>query len=132
MTALRRHRLVTVLFALCSLLFMQLAVASHSCPGFESRVREIAAMAQAGMPCAQEMAMTIDEAQPSLCHAHCQSAQASGDAPALQVPAVLVDHRALFAAPASVVLVERFLPEPALLARATAPPLAIRNCCWRI
>jgi hypothetical protein len=132
MTALRRHRLLTVLFALCSLLFMQLAVAGYSCPGFESRVREIAAMAEAGMPCAQEMAMTIDAAQPNLCHAHCQSAQATGDTPALQVPAALVDHRALFAAPAAVVLVERFRPDPSLLAQATAPPLAIRNCCWRI
>lgn len=132
MTVLRRHRFLTVVFALCSLLFMQLAVAGYSCPGFESRVRESAAMAQAGMPCAQEMAMTPDEAQPNLCHALCQSAQASGDTPALQVPVAAVDHHAWFAPPVTTALIERWTPRASLLAQATAPPLAVRNCCWRI
>lgn len=47
----RRTRLITVCLALVSLLFMQLAVASYACPGAQSsRVAEVAAMAEAGMP----------------------------------------------------------------------------------
>jgi hypothetical protein len=132
MSVLRRHRLATVLFALFALLFMQLAIAGYPCPGFESRVRDIAAMARAGMPCAHDMAMD-DEAQPALCHAHCQSAQAAtGDAPQLLVPVALVDHRMFFAAPALVAAPERIAPQARLLARGTALPLTIRHCCWRI
>ena len=131
MSCLRRHRVVSVLVALCSLLFMQMAVAGYSCPGFQARVQEISAMAQAGMPCAQEMAMTLDDGQPNLCSAHCQSAQSASGDHALQMPA-LADCCAFFASPVAVVRVERFTPEPALLAQAAAPPLAIRNCCWRI
>jgi hypothetical protein len=132
MSCLRRNRFLTVLLALCSLLFMQFAVASYACPGFEARVQMISAMAQAGLPCAQEMSMAPDEDQPNLCSAHCQPAQPGGGDHALQVPVALIDHRAFFAAPAAIVFAERMTPRGSLLAQATAPPLAIRNCCWRI
>lgn len=133
MSSLRRHRFATVLFALCALLFMQLAVAGYPCAGFDSRVREISAMARAGMPCAQEMSMAMaDEAQPALCHAHCHSEQAAGDAPPLLVPAALIDHRMFFAALEAAVPAQSSPPQPLLLARGTAPPLTIRHCCWRI
>ena len=132
MPRLRRHRILTVLIALCSLLFMQFAVASYACPGFEARVQAVSAMAAAGMPCAQEMSMAPDEDQPNLCSAHCQPAQPGGGDHALQVPVALVDHRAFFSAPAAIAFVERMPPRAALLAQATAPPLAIRHCCWRI
>ncbi len=132
MSALRRHRFATVLFALCALLFMQLAVAGYPCAGFESRVRDIAAMAQADMPCAQEMSVAMDEAQSPLCHAHCQSSQAAGDAPTLLVPVALVDHRMFFAALEAVALPERIAALALLLARGTEPPLTVRHCCWRI
>lgn len=129
---LRRHRIPTVLVALCSMLFMQLALAGYFCPGFEARVQEISAMAQAGMPCAQEMSMTADSEQPNLCHAQCQSVKAGADTPALQVPAALIDHSSFFDTCAQVPPRQRMNPPTAVLARATAPPLAIRNCCWRI
>ena len=134
MPALRRHRLFTVLLALCSLLFMQLAVAGYSCPGVESRMQGVAAMTEAGMPCAESMvlATTTDDAQPNLCQAHCQSAQASGDNPAPQVPVAAVDHGALIMSPVDNALPMRCAPQASLLVRATAPPLAIRNCCLRI
>lgn len=132
MPRLRRHRVLTVLIALCSLLYMQFAVASYACPGFGARVQAVSAMAQAGMPCAQEMAMAPDEDRPNLCSAHCQPAQPGGGEHALQVPVALVDHRAFFAAPAAVAAVDRMTPRAFLLAQATAPPLAIRHCCWRI
>ncbi|MCY7319215.1 MAG: hypothetical protein LH617_10910 [Ramlibacter sp.] len=127
----RRRRLTTVLFALFSLLFMQLAVAGYSCPGFDARVQDISAMAKAGMPCAESMAMVLDDQMPSLCAAHCQSAQPACSDAALTVPAMVavgnVDYPVLFAVtpPAAV------FGAP-LLARATPPPLAVRNCCFRI
>jgi hypothetical protein len=132
MFALRRHRFDTVLFALCALLFMQFAVAGYPCGGGESRLREIAAMEQAAMPCAQEMSIATDEAQPPLCHAHCQSSQAAGDAPPLLVPVALVDHRMFFAALEAVAVPVRPAPLALLLARGTEPPLTVRHCCWRI
>jgi hypothetical protein len=133
MPRLRRYRLFTVLVALCSLLFMQFAVAGYSCPGFESRVQESSAMTQSSMPCAEAMSitMTMDDAQPNLCQAHCQSAKPAGDNAALQVPA-LATAPALFGIAPSIALSQRLLPLPSLLTRATAPPLTIRNCCLRI
>lgn len=132
MSVLRRHRLATVLVALFSLLFMQLAVAGYSCPGSGSRVQEIATMAQAGMPCAEPMSAGMDEVQPSLCHAHCQAGQQASDNQPTPLPILglgnLGFHRvALFAPP-----VQRPALLPSLLVRSTAPPLAIRNCCFRI
>ena len=128
----RRHRLITVLFALCSLLFIQLAVAAYACPGNMSKVGEVAAMTKAGMPCASDMSLNMDDEQPGLCHAHCQSAQQSVEkvqAPspidAVAVGFAFTIYRALAAPPAD--------PAQApLLLRSTAPPIAVRNCCFRI
>ncbi|MFZ3141288.1 hypothetical protein [Polaromonas sp.] len=132
MTRNRRNRLITVFFALVSLLFMQLAVAAYACPGSGPKVVEVAAMAEAGMPCAESMAMTMDDTQPNLCHAHCQAAQQSADKHELP-PAIDVGLL-----PAGFTL---DLPFPAIanaplqapyLQRTTAPPLAIQNCCLRL
>lgn len=61
----RRTRLITVCLALVSLLFMQLAVASYACPGAQSsRVAEVAAMAEAGMPCAETMSLPWTTSNP--------------------------------------------------------------------
>ena len=131
----RRHRFATVLFALMSLLFMQLAIAGYSCPGGLTKVvkvTEAATMAQADMPCAESMFITVDDEQPSLCHAHCQADQQTADK--YQVPglATLADLATDFPLP-------RFTPallgaplQAPLLRRTTAPPLAVRNCCFRI
>lgn len=132
MFRMRRHRFLTVLVALCSLLFMQLAVAGHSCPGLGSRVQEISAMAEAGAPCAESMSMAMEEGMPALCHAHCESAQPVGDTHAVQVPVIDVDSGALRVAAVLIVLPRGVSTRSSLLTRATAPPLAIRNCCWRI
>jgi hypothetical protein len=132
MTSLRRHRLRTVLFALCSLLFMQFAVAGYSCPGFEARVMEISAMAAAGMPCAGSMTMAPDGDQPTLCSAHCQSAQSASGDHALQVPVLAAAGGVVFGASTLALLPAGLAPQAPLLARATPPPIAVRNCCLRI
>ncbi|MGE3433529.1 MAG: hypothetical protein AB7I22_21275 [Ramlibacter sp.] len=125
----RRQRLITVLFALLSLLFMQLAVAGYVCP-VDYKVGEIVAMAEAGMPCAGEMAK-VDAEQPGLCHAHCHSAQQTVDkGQALTLSDVIATGFSYTIEPL------RSFParQPAqvsFLLRSTAPPIAVRNCCFR-
>ena len=135
MTRKRRHCLATVLFALASLLFMQFAVAAYACPGGVAtgvKAAETTLMAQAGMPCAESMALAMDDEQPGLCHAHCQAGQQSADK--YQVPgfAAVADLGTGFP-------LSRVAPMPMgttlqspLLRRITAPPLSVRNCCFRI
>lgn len=128
----RQSRLITVLFALISLLFMQLAVAAYACQGDASKVVEAKVKAMADMPCAKSMVMTVDDGQPSLCHAHCQAAQQSADK--YQVPLALdvgllpsgLTLDGVFPVFASMSL------QASYLQRTTAPPLAIQNCCLRL
>ncbi len=130
MYALRRFRMATVLFALVSLLFAQLAVASYACP-VRGTASEVAVTAQAGMHCAGEMG-TVDEDQPGLCHAHCQSAQQSVDK--VQVPAPTGAFATGFTytiEPAQAAVPVQRAQAPLLL-RSTAPAIAVRNCCFRI
>lgn len=131
MPALRRRRFAIVLFTLFSLVFMQLALAAYSCPGVASRVQEAAAMAQAGMPCADAMPMAMDEEQPSLCHAHCQAGDQASDNHPLQLPPIALPgaltHQISFTG--ALTHSARGAPLPASRG---APPLAIRNCCLRI
>ena len=129
---LRRHRFFTVLFAVCSLLFMQFAVAGYSCPGLESRFQNSASMTQEAMPCAESMPTARDDVQPNLCKAHCEPVQTGSDQGAVQVPALAANGGLLVVAPVVLALPQRFAPQPSLLARTTAPPLAIRNCCFRL
>ncbi|MDB5929260.1 MAG: hypothetical protein JWR60_967 [Polaromonas sp.] len=129
----RRARLATVLFALISLLFMQLAVAGYVCPGAASRAAHVAAMAEAGMPCAGDMASVQDEAQPNLCHAHCQAGQQTADRYELPQPVALGAPPADFTSAA--LLAPRLVGAPLQaphLVRTTAPPVAIKNCCFRL
>jgi hypothetical protein len=132
MSRLRRHRLLTVAVALCSLLFMQFAVAAYSCPGFQGRVAEISAMAQAGMPCAGSMDMSMDKEQPALCSAHCQTSQSICGDPALDVPSLPAIGITHFHPLAAALPAAGDIPEAPLLARATPPPIALRHCCLRI
>lgn len=128
----RRSRLITVLLALVSLLFMQLAVAGYACPGKQSVIQPATAMAETVMPCAESMKTNLDDAQPNLCEAYCHADSQSAYKYQLQ-PFLAVD--ALPSAPALQLallpVVEVPLPTPHLQ-RATAPPLAIRNCCFRL
>ena len=132
MTRNRQNRLITVLFALVSLLFMQLAVAAYACQGDASKVVPAKVKAVTDMPCAKSMVMTVDDSQPSLCHAHCQAAQQSTDK--YQVPLALdvgllpsgLTLDGVFPVFASMSLQAPYLH------RTTAPPLAIQNCCLRL
>ncbi len=132
MTRNRRTRLMTVLFALVSLLFMQLAVAGYACPGTGSKAAEISAMTEAGMPCAESMAMNMDDAQPNLCHAHCQVGQQSADKYQTPSPPAIDTLPADLTLQVAIPLFALEPFQPPHLQRTTAPPLAIRNCCFRL
>lgn len=129
----RRHRFVTVLLALLSLLFMQLALAGYSCAGNGvSQAVEIAPMAQTGMPCVGSMTVAMDDVQPSLCATHCKSDPQTADK--YQVPAMA----AVPAPGIGILLSPVSLPttivlwQASLLRRNTAASLAVRNCCFRL
>lgn len=128
----RRIRLTTVLFALISLLFMQLAVAAYVCPGTASKAAEVAAMADASMPCAESMTRSRDEAQPNLCQAHCQAGQQTADRYELPPPVVLDALPADFTLAALAPLLSGAPLQAPDLMRTTAPPVVIRHCCLRL
>lgn len=128
----RSSRLVAALIALFSILFMQLAVASYACPSLDA---EHGAQAMAAMP-AGDMAgcHDMDPVQPSLCHAYGQSGNQSLDKPA--VPPLQPFLAVGFGLP---VIPLEVTHSPAIafsrttfLTHATAPPVAIRHCCFRI
>ncbi|MFT5035335.1 MAG: hypothetical protein ACI87L_001177 [Litorivivens sp.] len=124
-----RHRLITVLFALYSLLFMQLAVAAYACPDIGAKA---AVMAEAGVPCAESMALAMDDEQPHLCQAHCQAESQSAEKfQLLSLLAVdaLPSAQGLQIALPTLVAAPLHAPH---LQRSTAPPLSIRNCCLRL
>ena len=122
----RKSRFSAALFALFSVLFMQFAVASYACPMMVSGTTESVMTAMPGCN-------GLDVEKPNLCLSHCQSSEQSLDKP--EVP--------VFPAAAPVPVLSSSidllsLGQPALersqptLARANSPPLAIRNCCFRI
>lgn len=125
----KQRRLITVVFALFSLLFMQVAVASYACP-VEGKAVEIAAMAEAGMPCAGDMVQDID--QPGLCHAHCQSAEQSVDKVQSLAPSAGVVTGVTYTVRAVHLIVPSDSQQELPLERSTSPPLQVRNCCFRI
>jgi hypothetical protein len=127
----RTNRYLTIVIAVFSLLFTQLALASYACPGLAPEAPMVVAMADsdmASMPNCEGM----DAAQPSLCHAYGHVVHQSldkSDVPPL--PPLLAVGPALFVLMPEV---EPTLPElhTVSLLRDTAPPLAIQHCCFRI
>ena len=126
----RRRRLIAVLYAVFSLLFMQLAVAGYACP-VDGKVGEVAAMAAAGMPCAGDMP-SVDTDQPGLCHAHCQSAQQSVDKVQPPSPTGAMASGSTYTLQPVRISPPAHPARASLLVRSTAPPIAVRNCCLRI
>lgn len=127
----RRHRLITVLLALFGLLFVQLAVAGYACP-VNSGKASAAAITVAGIPCAGEMSTGIDPEQPGLCHTHCQSSQQTVDKAQSPAPTAAVATGFTYTiAPAQLSVPAPPTQAPSL-SRTTAPPITVRNCCFRI
>ncbi|CDG83091.1 silD transmembrane protein involved in copper, silver resistance [Janthinobacterium agaricidamnosum NBRC 102515 = DSM 9628] len=131
----RPFRFVTVLIALFSMLFMQLAVAAYACPntGIAPDSEAVLKASVAGM---QNMpgCTGMDVEHPSLCHAHTHGEKQSLDKPDFpQVPPFMAVGLTLtlsYIEAADIALPAQ--SPPLLLLRSTAPPLAIRHCCFRI
>jgi hypothetical protein len=131
----RSCRWHAAVIALISMLFMQLAVAAYACPQLT-----VAA------PNAQDQAMQMDNGhamsgcekpdpvQPALCHAHGQVGKQSLDKP--EPPPVHPFSAVGLAIPLHTVTtfdMSASAPVDGVsLSRTTAPPLAIRHCCFRI
>ena len=131
----RSCRWYAAVIALISMLFMQLAVAAYACPqlkvesqGAQGQIMKIAHGHD--MPCCQKP----DPEQPALCHAHGDVGKQSLDKPDLpSVPPFNAVGLAIPLFPVAPFDVPASAPVNGVgLARTTAPPLAIRNCCFRI
>jgi hypothetical protein len=129
----RRHRALTALIALFGMLFMQLAVAAHGCPGMHGAGIEHSAMLGAdGQPmpdCASSERLRAGPVP-----VHCQDDTPSLDKAEVKTfaPAIVL-FWPVVAALEPVLAGPQLPPEaPSLLQRPTAPPIAIRHCCFRI
>ena len=130
---LRRFpRHIVAILALFSILFMQSAVASYVCPGdgqlLASSVVSVT-MDETMGDCAG-----MDMEQPSLCHAYSENADHSLDKPGTHAiwpftPAALVTNLCVLDPDD---LSDLMYGKRPILARATAPPITIRHCCFRI
>ena len=127
MTLSRPSRFFAALVTLFCLLFAQLAVAAYACPSLKTM--PVAAMSGADMPGCQSMKMDRN----GLCQAHCEVGQQSLDIPGTPCIAPFVAAElALVLVDATVATSTPLLLDGDLLARSTAPPLSIQNCCFRI
>jgi len=136
----RPSRLITAVILLFSILFMQLAVAAYACPvllGAANQAMPVEAISLDKGNNGQDAMNGCpgkDMVQPSLCHAHDHSGNQSLEKPLLPdvvpfIPAALVITLVALD-PAN--RLAYFSPDSTLLMRTTAPPLSIRNCCFRI
>ncbi len=125
----RTQRAFAALFTVLSLLFTQLAVAAYACPDLAAEAMAAKVMQEA-MPGCTDMGI----GKPGLCHAHCASGHQSLDAPAAPHVGAFIPSGLVTVLPVCAVF-NSVLPtrvNATLLARSTAPPLAIRHCCFRI
>ena len=127
----RPSRFFAALVTLFSLLFTQLAMAAYVCPqSAPAQVSLSAERSDAVLPDCSEM----DTQQPSLCNAHCDDSKQTLDTPAAPDVGPFVPSTLIFvvhsASQASPLLGNADAALP--LQRATAPPVAIRNCCFLI
>lgn len=131
----RPSRLLATCIALFSLLFMQLAVASYTCPGMRmGSDLDLAAMSADMDDPGMIGCIGMEKAQAGLCHAQSETVKQSLDKPQVPdiqpfVPAglVLAVHTVEIASGSPVAPLASIS-----LTRTTAPPIAIRNCCFRI
>ena len=130
----RTSRLIAATIVLFSILFMQLAVSAYACPALSlgndgQMTSSVHTTSAETVPC-QDM----DMEQPNLCHASHQSDKQSLDKPATPPPMPFVAVGYGLPVSLNTLTFQPPLgsPVPSFLTYATAPPIAIRNCCFRI
>lgn len=108
---------------------MQLAVAGYACPGQSTNGMTNISTAGIMPDCCEH----VDLAQPGLCKMHNQAGKQSLDKP--HVPDVQSFIPVILAILSVVNVVDypiASVTESTWLLRSTAPPIAIRHCCFRI
>lgn len=129
----RTARKVAAVLGICAIVFAQAAIAAHACAAFASEEGPASVMAApAGhdnTPCGD-----MEAVAQKLCVNHCQAGQQSIDhyQPTPTVPVAIVIGRVVPDHRPEIVFRSTQAYSHALLARATVPPLAVRNCCFRI
>lgn len=131
----RQSRFAVAIVAMFSILFMQLAVAGYACPDPALPDIKASVMVQNysehdGMAGCEGM----DAEQPGLCHAHGQIGDQSLDKPGVPVlqPLFSASIAPVFRDLNSTRSAVSVPSDRVFLVRTTAPPLSIRNCCFRI
>ena len=128
----RRTRFVAALVALFGLLFMQLAMAAYACPKLSLVQQQSTMLDASGQP--MKDCPELDKQSPSLCQAGSHQAPQSADTsnpPSIQpfAPVGLIVHVVTADEP---IQAGFMIPAAFLHASSTAPPIAIRNCCFRL
>lgn len=132
MTARRRHRFRTALFALCALLLAQWTLVTHACPVIGqagrliAKAQQVAAAADAGHAGCHAAADQPPAPDDTVCVKHCAdegSATGNGVVLAAPAPAVLALRIGPPAEPQGAVWSRR-----TEIGDATAPPLTILYC----
>ena len=129
----RRLRSLAAFLALLGVLMSQLALATYACPGAQAMAMAAVTLNEipGGAGCCGE---GVPAPQPALCAAHCQQGDQSLDklaalvVPAIPLAAILPGLFAPIEPPAAAPPGE----QQSLLARATAPSVAVRHCCLRV
>lgn len=136
MAAFRQSRFVSALIVIFSMFFMQFAIAGYVCPELKPFLPEEVAVASveavdSSIPNCHES----DLEQPNLCNAHAQVGDQSLDKhelpPVKPFVAGFLTNVVLSLDPASSSATAASTSMK-LLERSTAPPVSIRNCCFRI
>jgi hypothetical protein len=135
MSILHPRRVLIAFIALICMLTMQFAVAAYVCPGMANASNMMASMSNTE-PAMMHCGGNMDMVQPGLCHAHThdQSNKLSLDKPDFPdvAPFVPVGLVVVATITDDTTSSSSFSPSLQFLTRATAPPIAIRNCCFRI
>lgn len=125
----RQSRVLAAIIAMFSLLFAQLAVASYVCPDLRVAASSQQAATQAMPDCTNP-----DMNKPNLCQAHCDTGHQSVDTPAAPAVAPFVACGLAVVLPDLSVIRQSssLFVDTVFMVRVTSPPVAIRNCCFRI
>ncbi len=128
----RRLRFLVAFLALTGVLLSQLALSAYACPGPQAMA--LAALdlePGSDMPCCGG---GESDPQPALCAAHCQQGDQSLDKPAAPALPALVPVAILPGFAAADIAGDSHPPgeQRSLLARKTAPSVALAHCCLRI
>jgi hypothetical protein len=113
---------------------MQLAVSAYACPALNPGHDDQSTSSVRAKPAEMVACQDMDMEQPSLCHASHQTDKQSLDKPATPplAPFVAVGYGLPISLNTLTCQRPPGSPAPAFLTNATAPPIAIRNCCFRI